>query len=162
MGHHMMMPPQTVASNMKHPEAPPTHPCGPNTNFQYPTPMPFTFDPNSLDKHNTAKRNMQRPEHPIYQTTSSEIGRLELQNSDFHMRWYGLNGHFTDYSSVKGMALPKTRVNTGLNTSMDHSDVHHTFDQGWNGSLGLSDFNIANGSYAKQVVRPSRSVSTGM
>ena len=52
MGNHMMMPPTGVAEQMVHPEAPPTHPKGPNTNFQYPTPMPFRFMEQSLDKHN--------------------------------------------------------------------------------------------------------------
>ena len=36
-------------------------------------------------------------------------------------------------------ALPKTRVATGLNTSMDHSKFHHSQDQGWSGNLGLTD-----------------------
>ena len=30
-----------VAAAMKHPEMPPDYPCGPNTNFQNPTPMPI-------------------------------------------------------------------------------------------------------------------------
>ena len=54
------------------------------------------------------------------------------------------------------MALPKTRVNSGLNTSFDHSDVHHAMDQGWSGHLGLTDFNIANRESSKFVVRAPR------
>ena len=59
-------------------------------------------------------------------------------------------------ATAGGMALPKTRVNTGLNTSFDHSDVHHAMDQGWSGHLGLTDFNIANRDASKFVVRKTR------
>lgn len=153
MGHHMMLPPQEVANNMSHPEAPPTHPCGPNTNFQFPTPMPYRFVEAALPEHNAAKTAKQRAEHPIYQTTSTEIGRLHMQESDLPMRAYPLKGTFTQ---SWGVALPKTRVNSGLNTALDRSDVHNTQDQGWSGHLGLTDFNISNIAYAKQVVRPPR------
>lgn len=159
MGQHMMMPPKDVSENMLHPEAPPTHPCGPNTNFQYPTPMPFTFQDGALSTHNSSKHGLQKMEHPIYVTSTSEIGKLSLQHTDLHMRWYGLKGDFT---SGWDSAPSKTRVNTGLNTAMDRSDFHPTFDQGWSGHLGLTDFNIANGAYAKQVVRPSRKPPKGM
>ena len=70
MGNHMMMPPIPVAEQMIHPEAPPTHPKGPNTNFQYPTPMPFRFMEDSLDKHNL-RHTVAKEEHPIYSTTAS-------------------------------------------------------------------------------------------
>jgi len=77
MGNHMMMPPTVVAEQMVHPEAPPTHPKGPNTNFQYPTPMPHRFTDTSLDKHNF-RHTVAKAEHPIYATTASEIGKLQL------------------------------------------------------------------------------------
>jgi len=154
MGFHMMLPPPEVAGNMTHPEAPPTHPKGPNTNFQYPTPMPHRFMEEALTTHNV-RHAKARKEHPIYETTSSEIGRLALQGTDLPMRWYGLEGEFT---AQWNSALPKTRVSTGLNTSHDHSDIHHTMDQGWSSNLGLTDFNVANREYAKHVVRPPRSL----
>lgn len=154
-----MMPPHEVADNMAHPEAPPEHPCGPDTNFQYPTPMPYRFDEKCLTGANDARKAMQRAEHPIYQTTSTEVGALGLGATDLHMRWYGLEGKFT---KSWGESLPKTRVNTGLNTSFDRSNIHPTYDQGWSGHLGFTDFNVANLSYAKQVVRPPRSNGTGM
>jgi len=162
MGNHMMMPPLDVASNMSHPEAPPTHPCGPNTNFQFPTPMPFAHDEKSLPIHNDSKLSLQRADHPIYATTSSEIGKLSIQQSDQHMRWYGLAGRFTTWNCAGGEALPKSRVNTGLNTAFDRSNVHPTHDQGWSGHLGLTDVNIANGAYAKHIVRPPRAAGIGM
>ena len=133
MGHHMMMPPTEVAAQMVHPEAPPTHPKGPNTNFKYPTPMPFRYHENSLASHN-ARHAVSKTEHPIYATTASEIGKLELQHTDLPMRWYGLEGVFT---SQWNAALPKTRVATGLNTSMDRSKFHHEYDQGWRGNMGF-------------------------
>lgn len=153
-----MMPPAEVAAAMKHPEMPPDYPCGPNTNFQNPTPMPFRFDEGSLPQHNLSKTSMQRPEHPIYQTSSSDIGRLTMQGADMPMRWYGLKGQFTT-AQAPPEALPKTRVNTGLNTAMDRSNVHPTFDQGWSGHLGLTDFNIGSLSYAKQSVRQTRTTA---
>lgn len=157
MGFHMMMPPTEVATQMVHPEAPPTHPKGPNTNFQYPTPMPHRFGEDSLPSHNLRHTTV-RKEHPIYATSASEIGKLELQHTDLPMRWYGLEGMFT---SQWNSALPKTRVATGLNTSMDRSIIHHEFDQGWRGNLGLTDFNIANREYSTHVVRPTRSAYRG-
>lgn len=157
MGNHMMMPPEVVAEQMVHPEAPPTHPKGPNTNFQYPTPMPYRFVPDSLDKHNK-RHEMAKQEHPIYTTTSSEIGRLPIQYTDFPMRWYGTEGAFT---KSWGDVLPKTKVNTGLNTSFDRSKFHHDYDQGWRGNLGLTDFNIANHEASTYVVRPTRKSPIG-
>jgi len=152
MGNHMMMPPPDVAKRMVHPEAPPTHPCGPNTNFQFPTPMPHRFEASSLPQQN-ARLATAKAEHPIYATSSSEIGKLGLQASDLHMRYYGLEGEFTRQWDS---ALPKTRVATGLSTSMDHSKHHHAFDQGWSGNLGLTDFNIANREYSMHCVRQPR------
>jgi len=157
MGFHQMLPPPEVAANMAHPEAPPTHPKGPNTNFQYPTPMPHRFMEESLTVHN-AHHTKARKEHPIYETSASVIGKLNLQATDLPMRWYGLEGEFTNSWSS---ALPKTKVATGLNTALDHSDIHHTMDQGWSGQLGLTDFNVSNREYAKHVVRPTRKSPLG-
>lgn len=148
-----LMPPQPVVENMKHPEVPPDFPCGPNTKFSNVTPLPHRFKEPSLPQHNAAKLRMQRPEHPIYQSTSSEIGKLTMVAGDMPMRFYPIEGRFTRQWDS---APSKTRVNTGLNTAIDRSDVHHTYDQGWSGHLGLSDFNIASSSYAKHVVRPTR------
>ena len=92
----------------------------------------------------------------LYETSASVIGKLGLGATDFHMRWYGLEGAFTNQVTAGGMSLPKHNTNTGLNTSFDHSDVHHTADQGWSGNLGLTDFNIANLGAAKNYVRPAR------
>lgn len=127
---------------MKDPEAPPTHPCGPNTSFQFKTPMPYQFQKESVPKANAAKAALLKEEHPIYQTSSSEVGKLMGQDSDLHMRWYGLNGAFTNFCTAGGAALSKHNVKTGLNTAMDRSDHHPTFDQGWSGHLGQTDFNV--------------------
>ena len=87
MGSHMMMPPKHVAAQMVHPEAPPTHPKGPNTNFQYPTPIPFRYRDEALGSIN--KRHEEaKTEHPIYASTTMEIGKLPMQPTDFPMRWY--------------------------------------------------------------------------
>jgi len=152
LGNHMMLPPPPVAEQMVHPEAPPTHPKGPNTNFQYPTPMPFRYTETSLAEHNLRHESV-KAEHPIYATSGDEVGKLPLQHSDLPMRWYGLEGAFT---SQWNSALPKTRVATGLNTAMDRNKFHHEFDQGWRGNLGLTDFNIANREYSVHMVRPTR------
>jgi len=157
LGNHMMMPSPEVAALMVHPEAPPTHPKGPNTNFSYPTPMPHRYREESLASHNARHENSKK-EHPIYATSSQVVGALDIQNTDLHMRWYGLEGQFTAQWNA---ALPKTRVSTGLNTAMDRSNVHHGFDQGWTGNLGLTDFNIANREYSTHVVRPPRKAPTG-
>ena len=167
MGQHMMMPPAEVALQMVHPEAPPTHPKGPNTNFQYPTPIPFRYRDEALGSINKRHEPSEaKTEHPIYASTTMEIGKLPMQPTDFPMRWYkktasaparlspcsfspltrlsllhplhryGLEGMFTEQWAS---ALPKTRVATGLNTAMDRSKHHHEFDQGWRGNLGLTD-----------------------
>ena len=159
MGNHMIMPPEPIAMQMLHPEAPPVHPTGPNTNFQYPTPMPFRFKEEALKQHN-ARHHVasNKAEHPIYNTSTSEIGKLSMQSSDFPMRWYGLQGEFTNQWAA---ALPKTRVATGLNTSMDRNKFHHEYDQGWRGNLGLTDYNVANREYSNHVVRPTRKTPGG-
>jgi len=135
MGNHMLMPPAVIAQQMMHPEAPPTHPTGPNTNFQYPTPMPYRYREEALSSHNERLQTAKAP-HPIYQTSADEIGKLGMQVTDLPMRWYGLEGAFT---AQWNSALPKTRVATGLNTGLDRSKNHHEYDQGWRGNLGLTD-----------------------
>ena len=98
LGNHMMMPPGHVAIQMVHSEAPPTHPKGPNTSFKNLTPMPFRYRPESLVQQNARHENAKQ-EHPIYATTTSEFGKLTIQPTDLHMRWYGLEGGFTAQSS---------------------------------------------------------------
>ena len=119
--------------------------------------MPFRYSENSLPEHNF-RHTVAKQEHPIYATSNSEIGKLQLQHTDLPMRWYGLEGAFT---SQWNAALPKTRVATGLNTAMDRSKINHEFDQGWRGNLGVTDFNIANREYSTHVVRPTRKSPIG-
>ena len=114
--------------------------------------MPFRYTEGSLPAHNE-RHDTAKKEHPIYNTTSSEIGKLPMQHSDFPMRWYGLEGVFT---AKWENALPKTRVSTGLNTAMDRSKHHHEYDQGWRGNLGLTDFNIANREYSTHMALAPR------
>ena len=146
-----MLPPPEVAANIVSTEKPPDHPKGPNTNFQFPTPMPHRYTAEALPVHNQRFAETKK-EHPIYSTTQSEFGKLPIQMTDFPMRWYGLEGGFTG----GWVAPPKTKVNTGLNTAMDRSDIHPAFDQGWSGHLGLKDFNVANRSYSTFVGRAPR------
>ena len=82
-----MMPPKEIAEKMVHPEAPPTHPCGPNTSFQFLTPMPFRFQEAALPAHN-AHHAKARKEHPIYETSASVIGKMAMQATDYPMRWW--------------------------------------------------------------------------
>ena len=152
LGNHMMMPPMPVANCMVHPEAPPTHPTGPNTNFQYPTPMPYRYSEDSISAHNSVRDN-KKVEHPIYSKSSDVIGKLNMQATDLPMRWYGLEGTFT---SQWNSALPKTRVATGLNSAMDRSKFHHEFDQGWKGNLGLTDCARRRIDTRRTNARPSR------
>ena len=81
-----MMPPKEIAEKMVHPEAPPTHPKGPNTSFQFLTPMPFRFQEEALPAVN-AHHEKARKEHPIYETSASVIGKMAMQATDFPMRW---------------------------------------------------------------------------
>ena len=135
-----MMPPPEIAQHFMAMEAPAPYPSGPNTSFLDPTPMPFRFQDGSLDMHN-ARHTKAKPENPTYSTSASEVGKLALQHTDFPIRWYGLRGEFTD-SFFRGGANPKSKVNTGLNAAMDRSDIHHAYDQGWSGHLGLRNYNI--------------------
>ena len=94
-----------------------------------------------------------KPENPTYSTSSSDIGKLSLQHTDFPIRWYGLRGEFTSNFFLGGQG-PKSKVNTGLNTAMDRSDVHHAYDQGWTGHMGLRDHNIPSLTSATFVGKP--------
>merc|ERR1712070_496710 len=138
-GEHSMLPPPGVAQNFKSTEEPSPYPSGPNTSFHNQTPMPYRFTEGAMPVTNEHCEKIKEP-NPCYQTTASEIGRLPVEGTDLHMRWYGRAGTFTS----GWVAEPKTKVNTGLNTGMDRSDIHHNFDQGWSGHLGLTDFNVAN------------------
>ena len=81
--------------------------------------MPFRFTADALPEINR-RHSLKKEEHPIYNTTSSEIGCLATEFTDMPMRWYGRTGNFTG----GWVAEPKTKVNSGLNTGMDRSDVH--------------------------------------
>ena len=160
MGNHMLMPSKELAANFVDTEKPPDYPCGPNTKFNVPVPMPYRFKEVSLHKHNARLETM-KEEHPIYATTTSEFGKLGIQFSDLPMRWYGLAGEFTTRCTAGGMALPKDKVSTGLNTSLDRSKFHHEYDQGWRGNLSVKDFNIANKEYSSFVTTKPRRTPIG-
>jgi hypothetical protein len=159
LGQHAMMPEcpkfgdSLIVSTRADGKVP--HPCpsGPDTNFMNKTAMPhrFTADciPDAQRKH---KEVVRAADHPIYSTTASEIGRLPCSNADLHMRWYGLRGEFTDKFYLGG-ANPKGNVNSGLNTAMDRSGVHHSHDQGWGGNQGLKHHNIGSLSSARALQR---------
>mmetsp|Transcript_19843 Transcript_19843/g.60200 ORF Transcript_19843/g.60200 Transcript_19843/m.60200 type:complete len:184 (-) Transcript_19843:99-650(-) len=132
-------------------EKPAAYPSGPNTSFSDPTPMPFRFQEESLALHNQ-RYSAHMPQHPCFQTSSAEIGKLPLSKTDFHMRWYGLQGRFTTQFYLGG-AKPGEKVGTGLTTAMDRSSTHHTFDQGWSGKLGLKDYNIGSLHMARSMAR---------
>lgn len=131
-----------------------SYPCGPDTSFQDKTPMPHKFTSEALPAHNSRHEN-QRPVNPCYITSSSDIGRLSMSVADLPMRYYPSDNRFTANYFLGG-ANPKNNVNTGLNTAMDRSYVHHTYDQGWSGSLKLGDHNISSLSYARAAARAGR------
>jgi len=134
-GQHSMLPPREVSDRFKSKEEPSNYPSGQDTSFQNLTPMPFRFTDNAL-----VLQTPKKVELPYYQTTTSEVGKMPVGSVDLPMRWYGRSGMFTS----SWVAPPKTKVSTGLNTAMFHSDIHPTQDQGWSGHLGLTDYNVAN------------------
>ena len=147
-----MLPPKEVSDCFKSKEEPSPYPCGQDTSFQNATPMPFRFTDGALSTLNERhKSEVVSP--PQYTKTSSEVGKLPVNDTDLPMRWYGRSGIFTS----SWVAAPKTKVNAGLNTSMDHSNVHHVQDQGWSGHLGLTSFNVANLNAASFVGKEARS-----
>lgn len=155
LGNHCMMPSLKTSEYVQSVQDAPSG-SGANVNFHDPTPMPFRFQAGSLKSHNK-RHELTKPENPSFSTTSSEIGKLSLMESDLHMRWYGKRGGWTKWHSVQlndGQGVdPKTRINAGLNTAMDRSDIHDSFDQGWNGRLGLYDYNLPNMQYASFVAK---------
>jgi len=152
MGEHPMLPPPEILGNMKSKEEPAAYPSGPNTSFHNLTPMPHRFTEEALPAVNVRHEEPAKDEHPCYTTTAGEIGRLPMEGSDLPMRWYGRSGIFTS----GWVAEPKTKVNSGLNTGMDRSDIHQNYDQGWAGKLGVYDYNIANMSSSKFVGKAPR------
>jgi len=156
LGQHQLFPP-TDAGKKSFTEScvfekPKAYPSGPNTSFADPTPMPFRFEEGALPSHNHRYSGVQKPQHPCFETSSSDIGKLALTKTDFPMRWYGLEGRFTD-QFYRGGAKPGQRVGSGLNTAMDRSNAHHHFDQGWSGKLGLTDHNIGSLQMARSMSR---------
>lgn len=137
-----MLPPEEVSKNFKSTEEPSAFPSGQDTSFQNLTPMPFRFTEEALPAVNVRlSPEKAKPEPPpSYMTTSSEIGKLGITETDLPMRWYGRQGAFTS----SWVAPPATRVSTGLGTALDRSNFHPSQDQGWSGHLGLTDYNVAN------------------
>ena len=154
LSEHTMLPPPEVLAAMKSKEEPSAYPSGQDTSFKYLTPMPFRFTGEALPTVNERHAGPKGPLLPQYMTTAGEIGKLECEDPDLPMRWYGRSGMFTS----SWVAEPKTRVSTGLNTSMDHSNVHHYQDQGWSGHLGLHSYNVANHKAATFVGKDARNV----
>jgi len=135
-----MLPPSDVLARFKSKEEPSGYPSGQDTKFQNATPMPFRFTGDALPTLNERLSGEGKSVLPHYTTNTSEVGKYGVTETDLPMRWYGRSGMFTS----SWVAEPKTRVSTGLSTSMDHSNVHHGQDQGWSGHLGLTDYNVAN------------------
>ena len=98
-----------------------------DTSFSNATPMPFRFTDDAVPVVNQRlTQSIGKPSPPPqYMTSSSEVGKLGISETDLPMRWYGRAGAFTS----SWVAPPKTRVSTGLNTAFDHSNVHPTADQ---------------------------------
>ena len=153
-GLHTMQPPPEVAARFVSAESPSKVPCGQDTSFSNATPMPFRFTDDAVPVVNQRlTQSIGKPSPPPqYMTSSSEVGKLGISETDLPMRWYGRAGAFTS----SWVAPPKTRVSTGLNTAFDHSNVHPTADQGWSGHLGLTDYNVANLSAASFVGKAPR------
>jgi hypothetical protein len=139
-GEHTMLPPPEVQQCMKSKEEPSPYPSGQDTSFKNLTPMPFRFTGEAIPTLNERQTSAKAPPLPQCMTTACEVGRESINETDLPMRWYGRSGMFTS----SWVAEPKTRISTGLSTSMDHSIVHHTQDQGWSGHLGLTSYNVAN------------------
>ena len=116
-----MLPPTEVLTRFKSKEEPASYPSGQDTSFKNLTPMPFRFTEQALPDVNQRHASPKSPVLPHYSTTAAEVGKLHLSETDLPMRWYGRSGNFTS----SWVAPPKTRVSTGLNSSMDHSNVHH-------------------------------------
>ena len=140
IGQHAMLPPPELTQQFLSSELPAPYPSGPNTSFLDPTPMPYRFTEPALTAHN-ARHAFTTPEDPTYCTTTSEFGKLAMRAADYPIRWYGLRGEFTTSFFLGGQG-PKSKVNSGLNAAMDRSDIHHVYDQGWSGHMGLRDYNI--------------------
>jgi len=153
-GQHPMLPPPDVLDRFKSKEEPSPYPSGQDTSFKNLTPMPFRFTSDALSTVNERHAVPKAPVQPMYMTTATEVGKLGVNDTDLPMRWYGRSGIFTS----SWVAEPKTRVNAGLNTATDHSNVHHSQDQGWSGHLGLTDYNISNLKAAAFVGKGPRSV----
>jgi len=144
-GEHSMLPPPEVAARFASKESPSKYPSGQDTSFLNETEMPFRFTEASIEAakaNSPTKSPAKSPQKllPNYQTTSAEVGKLSMESTDLPVRWYGRNGMFTS----SWVAPSKTMTSSGLSTSIDRSDYHHTQDQGWSGDLGLKDYNIAN------------------
>ena len=122
-GEHAMLPPKNVLENMKSKEEPSAFPSGQDTSFQNLTPMPFRFTEEAPPAVNIRLKAEAKkpPVPPNYMTTSSEIGKIGVEETDLPMRWYGRSGIFTS----SWVAPPATRVGTGLGTAMDRSNFHH-------------------------------------
>jgi len=152
LGSHALMPPEVdkPTFGLMHEHVAP-YPCGPDTSFQDQTPMPFRFTADAVPEFNKRHEN-ELPVNPCYVTSSSDIGKLSMSTADIPMRYYPCANVFTTKFFL-GNAHPKTNVNSGLNTAMDRSFVHHKFDQGWAGSLKLGDHNISSLSYARAAAR---------
>eukprot|EP00962_Isochrysis_galbana_P038041 scaffold13431_cov126-Isochrysis_galbana.AAC.1 len=155
LGQHPLFPPTATGkkefSDSCFFERPKGYPSGPNTSFADPTPMPFRFQESSLAQHNQ-RYATHKKQHPCFETSSADVGKLPLSSTDFHMRWYGLEGRFTNQFYLGG-ARPGQKVGTGLSTAMDRSSVHHAMDQGWSGKLGLKDYNIGSLHMARSIAR---------
>lgn len=123
MGEHTMMPPPDVAARFTSKEEPSKFPSGQDTSFQNATEMPYRFTEGSIiTRAANSPPKAKKQLLPQYQTTSTEVGAVDVSETDLPMRWYGRNGQFTS----SWVAESKTMTSSGLSTSIYRSDVHPT------------------------------------
>ena len=112
LGEHSMLPPPELLERFKSKEEPSTYPSGQDTSFKNLTPMPFRFTTEALGVVNErVAKEEGKPVMPTYATTSHEVGKLGITDTDLPMRWYGRSGMFTSsWDDVHAIASRTARL----------------------------------------------------
>ncbi|KAJ1627809.1 hypothetical protein T492DRAFT_1021972 [Pavlovales sp. CCMP2436] len=105
-----------------------------NPNFTVPIlQLPSALLPGRFANEEGWKSFERRKQHPMYSTSSHEVGLRPPTLAALPTKWFGGSGTFSKEFMNANKFGESRRAFTTLHTSMTRNNVHHTLDQGWRG-----------------------------
>mmetsp|Transcript_1946 Transcript_1946/g.4951 ORF Transcript_1946/g.4951 Transcript_1946/m.4951 type:complete len:173 (-) Transcript_1946:112-630(-) len=105
-----------------------------NPNFTVPViQLPSAVLPGRFREEDVWKKVDRKRQHPMYSTTSHEIGLRQPTIAQLPTKWFAQSGTFSKEFMNANRFGESRKTFTTLNTAMSRSKFHHSLDQGWRG-----------------------------